>query len=97
MKTKSKCVGCHAIKLVNDLGLCKRCNTHSHDFISSKEMERFRQEREIRAVSKEALKAKKAAEDAEKESAEEGAEEKEGEEAAEGGEKAEEGSADAGN
>lgn len=89
MKTKSKCIGCSSIKLVNTLGLCKRCNRHAHDFISTKEMERIKLEREmLLSATKAAKQAKKEEEEAKaKEAAEEGKEEgeEEGEEV-EGGE-----------
>ncbi len=65
MKTKSKCIGCQAIKLVNSMGLCKRCNRHAYDFISSSEIERMKMEREEVLAASSALKqAKKAEEDA---------------------------------
>jgi hypothetical protein len=80
MKTKSKCIGCQSIKLVNALGLCKRCNRHAHDFISDAEMARIKRERELMLSSKAAKKAKAAAKEAEE--AEEGeAEGEEGEDA----------------
>jgi hypothetical protein len=95
MKTKSKCIGCQAIKLVNTMGLCKRCNTHAHDFISAKEMTRLRLEREeLLAASSALKKAKKEAEAAKAAAAAEAAEA--GEEAAEEGEAKEEGAAEAG-
>ena len=98
MKTKSKCIGCQAIKLVNAMGLCKRCNTHAHDFISTEEMARLRLEREeLLAASSALKKAKKEAEAAKAAAAAEAAagEEapKEGE-AEEEGEKREEGKAE---
>ena len=68
MKTKSKCVGCKSIKLVNALGLCKRCNRHAHDFISTDEMARFKREREIMLTATKAL--KKAKKEEEKKEAE---------------------------
>ena len=90
MKTKSKCIGCQGIKLVNGLGLCKRCNRHAHDFISTIEMARIKREREaMLAAVRMSKKAKKAEADAAKEKAEsEGAEE--------GGEAGEEGEKEAG-
>jgi hypothetical protein len=98
MKTKSKCIGCQAIKLVNDLGLCKRCNRHSHDFISNEEMIRLKRERE--EMLEASLIAKKLKKEAEAEKAAEAEEEKAGEEGEEGeeGEAAEEtgGEADSG-
>jgi hypothetical protein len=77
MKTKSKCIGCQSIKLVNALGLCKRCNRHAHDFISDAEMVRIKRERELFLSSKSARKAKAAAKaaEAEKEEGTEGDEE----------------------
>ena len=99
MKTKGKCVGCKSIKLVNPLGLCKRCNRHAHDFISEDEMARIKLEREallaatkaIKKAKKEAAAEKEAAKEAEAEEGvegEEGAAEEEGE-GEEGGEKEE--------
>jgi hypothetical protein len=79
MKTKSKCIGCQSIKLVNALGLCKRCNRHAHDFISNEEMERIKREREILLASKGTRKAKKVETPGEEEKAE-GEDEGEGEE-----------------
>jgi hypothetical protein len=85
MKTKSKCIGCQSIKLVNALGLCKRCNRHAHEFISDTEMARIKREREMFLASKEARKAKKAEKAAEEEKAEgEGEGEGEGAEGEEG-------------
>jgi hypothetical protein len=74
MKTKGKCIGCESIKLVNSLGLCKRCNRHAHDFISGEEMTRIKREREMLLQSKVAKKVK------EDEEPIEGAAEEEGEE-----------------
>jgi hypothetical protein len=93
MKTKSKCIGCQSIKLVNTLGLCKRCNRHAHDFITKDEMDRMKRERELLMASR-GKKAKKGETTAEeKESEEETSEE----EAGEGDEKGEsEGKSDAG-
>ncbi|MFW9880270.1 MAG: hypothetical protein ACFFG0_44925, partial [Candidatus Thorarchaeota archaeon] len=59
MKTKSKCIGCAAIKLVNAMGLCKRCNREAHKYISGEEMARMKKEREQQLA---ALAAKKALE-----------------------------------
>ncbi len=78
MKTKSKCIGCGSIKLVNSMGLCKRCNRHAHEFISKDEMIRLKLEREMMQATKGAKKAKKT-DEAE-------GEKKEGEEGEEGGE-----------
>ena len=75
MKTKGKCIGCESIKLVNSLGLCKRCNTHSHDFISGEEMIRIKREREMLFLSKEAKKKQEAEEAKEEEAEKEGEEE----------------------
>ena len=89
MKTKSKCVGCKSIKLCNAMGLCKRCNRHAHDFISTDEMERFKRERELMlSATKAAKKAKKEEEEAKEEAKDETAAEGEegGEEDKETGE-----------
>ena len=73
MKTKSKCIGCHSIKIVNALSLCKRCNREAHKYISTTEMERLKLEREMMlAATKAAKKAKK--EEAPKEGEAEGEE-----------------------
>jgi hypothetical protein len=92
MKTKSKCIGCHAIKLVNAMGLCKRCNRHAHDFISKKDIARLKKEREEMLTASMAAKLAKKEEEARKAEAE--AEEKSEEEGEEGEEK-EEGEAEA--
>ncbi|WP_455392554.1 hypothetical protein [[Eubacterium] cellulosolvens] len=83
MKTKSKCIGCNAIRLVNAMGLCKRCNRHAHDFISKEDMARLKKEREELLAATTAAKLAKKAEaekKAEGEEAEPGEGEGEGEE-----------------
>ncbi len=87
MKTKSKCIGCQAIKLVNAMGLCKRCNRHAHDFISKKDIARLKIEREEMLTASMAAKLAKKEEEARKAEAE--AEEKPEEEGEEGDEKEE--------
>jgi len=78
MKTKSKCIGCQAIKLVNPLGLCKRCNREAHKFLSDADMQRIKREREDLLAA--AIAAKKAKKEAAAEAHLEGEVPKEGEE-----------------
>lgn len=75
MKTKGKCIGCHSIKLVNTLGLCKRCNRHAHDYISIEEMVRMKREREMILLSRATKKVKKAEDQKAEGETEEGTEE----------------------
>jgi hypothetical protein len=84
MKTKSKCIGCQGIRLVNALGLCKRCNRHAHDFISTDEMARIKLEREAMLTAAHDRKEKKEADAKAKEEAGEEGEEGEGEAEGEG-------------
>ena len=80
MKTKSKCIGCNSIKLVNALGLCKRCNRHAHDFISKDEMARIKRERELfQATKVKKVKKEEGEEKEEGEGEEEGEEEEDSE------------------
>lgn len=88
MKSVSKCIGCGRPRLVNELYLCKRCNRHAHDFISTEDIERYRLQHEALLEAKAKKEEKKIALKAEAELAE-GEEVGEGDEAAEEGEAAE--------
>jgi hypothetical protein len=72
MKTKSKCIGCEAIKLVNAMGLCKRCNREAHKYITGAEMTRLKMEREQQLTALAAKKALDAEAEAEAAKPEEG-------------------------
>jgi hypothetical protein len=85
MKPTDKCRGCGARRLINAIGLCKRCNREAHKFISEAEMARIKAEQEAAAAAAKAAAAEAAAA---KEAAK--AAEAAGEEGAEGEEKKEE-------
>lgn len=85
MKLIDICRGCGSRKLVNYLKLCKRCNKHASDFLSMKDIEAARLEREAALEAKakmkeeeERIKAEKEKEKAEEEKAEEEEEPEEG-------------------
>lgn len=83
MKLIDVCKGCGARRLVNHLKLCKRCNKHASQFLSKKDIEKARLEREALLEAK--AKMKEAEELAKAEAAKATEEEKaEGEEAKEG-------------
>jgi hypothetical protein len=93
MKLIDVCSGCGARRLVNHLKLCKRCNKQASQFLSKKDIEQAKLEREAlleaKARMKEAeelakaeaasAKAAAAAEEEEKEGEKPKEEEKEGE------------------
>ncbi len=66
MKSSDKCIGCESIKLVNTLGLCKRCNRHAYDFLSEDEIEKARLEHELMLLAE---KRRKLEDEAKKEEA----------------------------
>ncbi len=91
MKAKGTCKGCGRRRLINLLGLCKRCNKDPTSFLSNKEIEQARAE----AAAAAAAAAEQKAEDAAAAEAKE-AEAAEGEEGAEPGEEGEAPAEDAG-
>jgi hypothetical protein len=67
MKPLDKCRGCNARRLINPLGLCKRCNRESHKYISDAEISALKAEREAAAaaaLAQKLLEEKEAAEKA---------------------------------
>lgn len=75
MKAKGTCRGCGRRRLINLLGLCKRCNKNPTRFLSKKEIEKARAEAAAAAAAAAEQKAADAAaEAAEAAEAEEGAE-----------------------
>ncbi len=81
MKLIDVCKGCGAKRLVNHLKLCKRCNKHASQFLSKKDIEKARLEREALLAAK--AKMKEAEELAKAEAAAAKEEKAEGEEAEE--------------
>ena len=61
MKSVAKCIGCGRTRLVNEFDLCKRCNRHSHDFLTQEDFDRTRRQREAMLEAKARREAKKAA------------------------------------
>ena len=90
MKPIDKCRGCSARRLVNPLGLCKRCNRESHKYISDAEILALKAERAAAAAGVVETPAGEAKPGAEKK--EDGKKDEKG--AAKGGEKKEEGKKD---
>ena len=82
MKPLGPCKGCGRTRLINVLGLCKRCNKEPSKFLSKKELEQIKLEQEAAAqAAREAKEAEAAAAAAaEAEAAAAGAEGEEGEE-----------------
>lgn len=76
MKPKGPCKGCGRTRLINIMGLCKRCNKEPTKFLSKKEIEAIQAEAEAAAQAakeqKEADAAAAAAADAEASGGEEG-------------------------
>jgi len=66
MKPIDKCRGCSARRLVNPLGLCKRCNRESHKYISDAEISALKAERAAAAAAAAAQKLQEEKEAAEK-------------------------------
>ena len=83
MKAKGTCKGCGRRRLINLLGLCKRCNKDPTQFLSKKEIEAAQAAAEAAAAAAAEQKAADAA------AAEAEAEAAEGEEGAEPGEEGE--------
>lgn len=61
MKSVASCIGCGRTRLVNEFDLCKRCNRHSHDFLTQEDFDRSRRQREAILEAKARREAKKAA------------------------------------
>ena len=80
MKPTDKCRGCGARRLINAIGLCKRCNREAHKFISEAEMARIKAEQEAAAAAAKAAAAEAAAAKEAAKAAEAGEEGAEGEE-----------------
>jgi len=95
MKEFDKCKGCDQAKMLNRLGLCKRCNKNALDLLSPEELAKIKaqQAEEHAAIAaRKAKEAEKAAEKAAAGSAE--GESAEGEKKEEDGEKKEESSSE---
>ena len=94
MKAKGTCKGCGRRRLINLLGLCKRCNKDPTSFLSKKDIEMAKAEAAAAAAAVAEQKAEDAAAAEAKEA--EAAEAAEGEEGAEPGEEGEAPAEDAG-
>ena len=78
-KSLDKCIGCEVIRLVNRIGLCKRCNKHALDFVSEAELAKAKEEHDAELAAEHVMKETEAAKKAEKaETAGEGGEGAEG-------------------
>ena len=73
MKEFEKCSGCGAPKMLNRLGLCKRCNKSALDLLSPEELQKIKEQHEAELASEAARKAKEAEKAAAKEAAAAGA------------------------